>query len=148
MLYWLYTDGQRALSALLIPLLCLTLILPIVLSLVLGRGIQRSESGGQTTAIGWRKLFMFFTFVVVMLAVTALYVTVTRGIALARSTGGKPLTSEFLIFLTGGPAWISPQRLLLLGSLCLMLNFFSLPILRETARNAAPLPQRIHPRPH
>src|SRR5258708_19746 len=143
MLYWLYPEGQRALSALLIPLLCLTLILPIVLSLVLGRGIRRSESGGQTWAIGWRKLFMFFTFVVVMLAVTALYVTVTLGIALARSTGGKPLTSEFLIFLTGGPAWISQQRLLLLGSLCLMLNFFSVALLREMVRNGGWLRERI-----
>src|SRR5579871_3739570 len=117
MLYWLYTDGQRALSAWLIPLLCLTPILPILLSLILGRGIQRSEDGGQATALGWRKLFMVFTFVVIMLAVTALYLTLTRGIALARSTSPKPLTNEVLIFLTGGPAWISPQRLLLLSSL-------------------------------
>src|SRR5260370_24288034 len=135
MLYWLYTDAERLLSPLLVPLLCLTLLLPIVLSLVLGRGIQRSQDGGQASAIGWRKPFMLLAFVVVMLAITALYLSVTRNISLARSVGGKPLPNAFLLAVAGGPASISHQRLLLLGRLCLFLNFLSVATLRELGRN-------------
>src|SRR5258708_8729349 len=144
MLYWLYTDAERFLSPFLAPLLCLTLLLPIVLSLVLGRGIQRSQDGGQASAIGWRKPFIFLTYVVIMLTISALYLSVTRNIALARSVGGKPLTNEFLLAIAGGPATISHQRLLLMGSLCLFLNFISLAMLRELVRNGGRLRQRIH----
>jgi len=46
MLYWLYTDGQRFLSPFLPILLCLTPLLPVILSLVLG-------PGHSTVARGW-----------------------------------------------------------------------------------------------
>ncbi len=143
MLYWLYTDGQRWLSPFLVPLLCLTPILPVMLSLVLGRGIQRSQSGGRDSAIGWRKLLVLLTYIVIILALTTLYLSVTRNFALARSTAGKPLTNGFLLAVTGGPTSINKQRLLLIGSLCLFVDFIAVVTLRDLVRNGGWLRERI-----
>ena len=43
MIYWLFTDGRDLLATLLIPLLCLSVILPVLTLIRLGASIQRSQ---------------------------------------------------------------------------------------------------------
>jgi hypothetical protein len=54
MLYWLFTNGREILSSLITPLLCLSLLMPLIVSAIMGAGIQRSsEIQGD---LGWRNL--------------------------------------------------------------------------------------------
>ena len=43
MLYWLFTNGRDILSSLITPLLCLSLFMPLIVSAIMGAGIQRSS---------------------------------------------------------------------------------------------------------
>ena len=53
MIYWLFTEGRELLSSFLIPLSCLTLLMPLVVSAVFGAGIQRS--GEVQSLSGWKR---------------------------------------------------------------------------------------------
>ncbi len=143
MFYWLYTQVQPMLAGLFLPLLCLTLVLPIVLSLILGRGIQRSDEGSQMTAPGWRVLVQFATFVVVMAGISAIYLSVTHGVALQPRSGAKQPTSEFLLLLAGGPDNIAKNKLLTLGIFWFFLMGIACLVLREGVRNGGWLRERI-----
>src|SRR5579859_2791612 len=125
MFYWLYTQAQPVFSSVFLPLLCLTFILPVVLSLVLGRGIQRSDEGSQMTAPGWRALAQLITFFVVVAAVDTLYLSITRGAALSPRAGAKQPTNEILLLLAGGPDTINKSKLLSLGMFALFLTLMT-----------------------
>ena len=47
MFYWLFTDGRALLGGWIAPLLCLTLLAPILVSAMMGVGIQRTSSPQQ-----------------------------------------------------------------------------------------------------
>jgi len=67
--YWLFTDGRELLGSLLVPLSCLTLLLPLLASAVLGAGIRRSSEG--LAARGWKRGLTLLTHFIALLGVTA-----------------------------------------------------------------------------
>jgi len=73
MLYWLFTDGRIALQSLLAPLLCLTLVVPLITAALLGVGIQRSHDDEALSHL--QRLARWMTYNCVLLGVTALYLT-------------------------------------------------------------------------
>src|SRR5258708_16460063 len=143
MLYWLYTSAASTLSCLLIPTLCLSAILPVALAYLLGRGIQRTNTGSQTTAAGWRKVLMIFTYLTLILALTGLYVVLTKGVAVVPRIGGKPFTNPILLAITGGPGSVDKVRLLIVGSGVLFLDLIACMLLREAVRNGGWLREKI-----
>ena len=79
MFYWLFTEGRVLLGGCLAPLLCLTLTAPIVVSAGLGAGIQRtSEAQG---AVGWKRGAKLFAHLIVVLGVSAVYLTLLGDMA-------------------------------------------------------------------
>src|SRR5689334_12501934 len=141
MFYWLYTSGFDLLRNCLIPLICLSAVMPLMLSLMLGRGIQRSDQAGQTSAIGCRRLLLFVTYVVVNLASISLYLALTRNLAIARLTR-RATTNSIILALAGGPASIDPMRLFMAGVLLLFVCFTVSLVLREAVRNGGWLRER------
>jgi hypothetical protein len=53
MFYWLFTEGRALLGGCLAPLLCLTLMAPIMVSAILRAGIQRTSEKEGTS--GWKR---------------------------------------------------------------------------------------------
>lgn len=142
MLYWLYTAGHSALSVFLILLIPLTLIMPIVLCFVLGRGIQRANEGTRVVAAGHGRKMVLFTFVVVNATVLILCTVFLSGGAVLRRVGRETVSGVMLI-VSGGPSWIDHQRLLMfaliMGIACLITSI----VLQANVRNGGPLREQI-----
>lgn len=139
MLYWLFTDGREFLSSLLLPLLCLTLLLPPLVSAAFGAGIQRSESND---GHGWQRVALVCTFVVVLLGITAIYLTLLGDLAI-QPARGRQTTSAVIQIVVGAPRNINMLRLFLFG---IMLTFAWLVIsigLHNGIRNGGWLRERI-----
>lgn len=112
MIYWLFTDGREFLGGLMAPLLCLTLILPLLTGAMLGAGIQRSrESAGKS---GWKRGLTLLTHASVLLSVTALYI-MGLGDAAIQPARGRQSASDFIRALTGAPDRVHHMRLFLFG---------------------------------
>jgi hypothetical protein len=142
MLYWLYTDGRSILDSLWMPLVCLSVLMPLVLSLSLGRGIQRSDEGSQVTAVGWRRFLRVITFAVVILAATVAYLSLTHGLAV-RPRVGKQTANSVILLIAGGPNSIDKLRLFMFGVVWLFLMLMICLTLREGIRNGGWLRERI-----
>jgi hypothetical protein len=110
MLYWLFTTGRGIAAELIFPLLCLTALMPLIASAMLGVGIQRT-SEPQTTR---REVIRLLAFVIVLAGITALYVTLLGDLAV-QPARGRQTTNGFIRALTGGPNHIDRQRLFLFG---------------------------------
>src|SRR5438270_526250 len=130
MFYWLYTGGVDLLRNCLLPLICMSAMMPILLSFMLGRGIQRSDQAGQTSAVGWRRLLLLITYGAVNLAAISLYLALTRNLAIARLTH-RATTSSIILTLAGGPAGVDPMRLFVSGVLLLFVCFTVSLVLHE-----------------
>jgi len=116
MFYWLFTEGRSLLQGLLAPLICLALMLPLILSALLGAGIQRTSLAKPFG--DWSSIGRLLTHSMVSLAVLALLLLVMGASALQPARGRQ--TSNALIrFLSGGPDRIQHTRLVLFGSLML-----------------------------
>jgi len=111
MLYWLFTDGRALLGSCSAPLLCLTVIAPVLVAGLLGAGIQRSD---EHSPLRRRRLYLSTVYVLVNLGVTAAYVSLFSNAALSRQAG-KSTVNAFVLFLTGAPPTISALRLFLMG---------------------------------
>jgi len=142
MLYWLYTAGHSALSVFLIPLIPLTLIMPVVLCFVLGRGIQRANEGTRVVAAGHGRKTVLLTFVVVNATVLILCTVFLSGGAVLRRVGRETVSSAMLI-VTGGPAWIDHQRLLMFALITGMACVITSVVLQANVRNGGPLREQI-----
>ena len=116
MLYWLFTAGREFLSSLLLPLMCLTLVLPLLVSAAFGAGIQRSESNERRT---WQLVALVSTYALVLLGITALYLTLLDDLAI-QPARGRQTTSAVIQFIVGAPRNINTLRLFLFG---IMLTF-------------------------
>src|SRR6185369_9115051 len=97
MLYWLFTEGRDLAYQFIWPLLCLSLLAPILLSAVLGAGVRRSTAESEFT--GWKQLMRIVTYLILLLAVTAVYLILLSDHALAY---GRPAESHFIQFIVGG----------------------------------------------
>lgn len=108
MFYWLFTDGRELLGSLLVPLSCLTLLLPLVASAVLGAGIRRSSEG--LAARGWKRGLTLVTHFIVLLGVTAIALSLLGDLAV-QAAHGRRTSNAFIRALAGGPGNIDPLRL-------------------------------------
>ena len=103
MFYWLFTDGRALLGGCLAPLLCLTLLAPILVSAMMGAGIQRTSSPQQ--AMGWKRGAKLFAHLIVLLGVSAIYLALLGDMAVQIARGRQPANG--VIQLLAG----APQRL-------------------------------------
>ena len=140
MIYWLFTDGRELLSSLLIPLLCLTPLTPLVVSALLGAGIQRTSEGQRLS--GWKRGAKLFAHAIVLLGVSALYVTLLGDMAV-QPVRGRQTANGFVQLLTGAPSNVDATRLFLFGMLLLMLGFFVTIGLHSGIRNGGWLRERV-----
>jgi hypothetical protein len=111
MMYWLFTDGRALLGGLLAPLLCAAPALTLLTAALLGVGIRRtSDEPARPSRMG--RALLAVTFACVLLAVAALFVTLTGALALRRG-GGR--TSAVIALLAGAPPGIDRLRLVVFG---------------------------------
>jgi type IV secretory pathway TraG/TraD family ATPase VirD4 len=115
MFYWLFTEGRALLSALMFPLIVLALIVPLWFAASLGTGIRRSAGGGSLHTIGSARFGQLLCFLVPTLAITAVYVTVLSGTALARPTTRQAPLNGMMSVIVGGTGNINQSRLMILG---------------------------------
>ena len=114
MIYWLFTEGRTILSGMLFPLLCLSVSMPLVVSALLGAGIQRTSELRNPSV--WKQWLTRFTYAVVLLSITSLYVMLLTDQAI-QPMRGRPSTNALVRTLAGGPNTIDQQRLFTFGML-------------------------------
>ena len=117
MLYWLFTDGRGFLSSLITPLLCLSLFMPLIVSALMGAGIQRSSQIPGDS--GWKHTAKWVTIATVLLAVTTIYLMFVGDMAI-QPIRGKSTANSFIRLLVGGSENIHHMRLFMFG---MMLGF-------------------------
>ncbi len=121
MFYWLFTEGRALLGGCLAPLLCLTLLLPIIVSALLGAGIQRTSDSQR--GMGWKRGAQLLTYGVVLIGVSTLYLTLLANMAV-QPMRGRQVTSGFVQLLNGAPPNVNAMRLFMFGMILIMLWFF------------------------
>ena len=140
MFYWLFTEGRALLGGLLAPLLCLTLTAPIMVSAMLGAGIQRTSEVQGTT--GWKRSAKLLAHLIVVLGVSAIYLTLLGDMAV-QPLRGRQSTSGFVQFLTGAPPNVNAMRLFMFGMMLVMLWFFLSIGLHTGIKNGGWLRERV-----
>jgi hypothetical protein len=140
MFYWLFTDGRALLGGCLAPLLCLTLLAPIVVSAMMGAGIQRTSSPQQ--AISWKRGAKLFTHLIVLLGVSAVYLALLGDMAV-QTARGRQTTNGLIQLLAGAPPNINATRLFMFGMMLVMLWFFVTIGLHSGIKNGGWLRERV-----
>ena len=140
MIYWLFTDGRAVLSGLIAPLLCLSLLMPLIVSALLGAGIQRSSE--MESISGWQRGLKLFTHVIVLLGVTALYLTLLGDFAI-EPVRGRQATHALVRAIVGGPDNIQHMRLFMFGVMWLFVSFVVTLGLHNGVRNGGWLHERV-----
>jgi type IV secretory pathway TraG/TraD family ATPase VirD4 len=140
MFYWLFTEGRALLGGCLAPLLCLTLTTPIMVSAMLGAGIQRTSEAQGTS--GWRRGAKLFAHLIVLLGVSAVYLTFLGDMAV-QPMRGRQTTNVFVQILTGAPPNINAMRLFMFGMMLVMLWFFLTIGLHSGIKNGGWLRERV-----
>jgi type IV secretion system protein VirD4 len=140
MFYWLFTEGRVLLGGCLAPLLCLTLIAPLLVSAMLGVGIQRT--GEAQGAAGWKRAAQFLVYGIVNLGVTAVYL-ILLGDRAVQPPRGRHTTNSLVQFLTGAPSNVDMMRLFLFGMMLVVLWFFLTIGLHSGIRNGGWLRERV-----
>lgn len=139
MFYWLFTEARTALNNLLLPLTCLTLTTPLVISTMMGVGIQRASDKHASRLNRGLKLF---THAVVILGVTAIYLTVLGDTAI-QPYRGRQNTSALIHALTGAPPNINTMRLFIFGTMLIMVWVFVSIALHNGIKNGGWLRERV-----
>jgi hypothetical protein len=140
MFYWLFTEGRTLLGGCLAPLLCLTLLAPILVSAMLGAGIQRTSDPQQAT--GWKRGAKLFAHIIVLLGVSAIYLTVLGDMAL-QTARGRQMTNGFILMLAGAPPNINATRLFLFGIMLVFVGFVVTLGLHSGIKNGGWLRERV-----
>jgi type IV secretory pathway TraG/TraD family ATPase VirD4 len=140
MFYWLFTEGRTLLGGCLAPLLCLTLTAPIMVSAMLGAGIQRT-SEAQGTA-DWKRGAKLFAHLIVVLGVSAIYLTFLGDMAV-QPLRGRQSTNSFVQLLTGAPPNVNAMRLFMFSMMLVMLWFFLTIGLHSGIKNGGWLRERV-----
>jgi type IV secretory pathway TraG/TraD family ATPase VirD4 len=140
MLYWLFTDGRAILSSLITPLLCLSLLMPLIVSAIMGAGIQRSsEIQGDS---GWKLTVKWLTIAVVLLAVTAIYLVLLSDMAI-QPARGKTTGNNFVRLIVGGPENIHHMRMFMFGMMLCFLWMVVTIGLQSGIKNGGWLRERV-----
>lgn len=140
MFYWLFTEGRALVGGCLAPLLCLTFSAPIMVSAVLGAGIQRTNETQGTS--GWKRGAKFFTHIIVLLGVSAVYLMLLGDMAVQPLRGRQPING-FVQLLTGAPPNVNAMRLFMFGMMLFMLWFFLTIGLHSGIKNGGWLRERV-----
>ncbi|MEO8613261.1 MAG: hypothetical protein ABI690_35550, partial [Chloroflexota bacterium] len=140
MFYWLFTEGRTLLGGCLAPLLCLTLTAPIMVSAMLGAGIQRTSEAQGTS--GWKRGAKLFAHLIVGLGVSAVYLTLLGDMAV-QPLRGRQSTNGFVQLLVGAPPNINAMRLFMFGMMLVMLWFFLTIGLHSGIKNGGWLRERV-----
>ncbi len=140
MFYWLFTEGRALLGGCLAPLLCLTLLLPIIVSALLGAGIQRTSDS--QLGMGWKRGAQLLTYCVVLMGVSTIYLTLSDKMAV-QLIRGRQTTSSFVQLLNGAPPNVNAMRLFLFGIMLVMLWFFVTIGLHSGIKNGGWLRERV-----
>ncbi|MCA0453937.1 MAG: type IV secretory system conjugative DNA transfer family protein [Chloroflexi bacterium] len=140
MFYWLFTGGRALLGGCLAPLLCLTLLAPVIVSAILGAGIQRTNEAQGTS--GWKRAAKFFAHLIVLLGVSAVYLMFVGNMAV-QPLRGRQSPTGFVQFLTGAPSNVDAMRLFLFGMILVMLWFFVTIGLHSGIKNGGWLRERV-----
>jgi type IV secretory pathway TraG/TraD family ATPase VirD4 len=140
MFYWLFTEGRALLGGCLAPLLCLTLTAPLVVSAVLGAGIQRaSEVQGIS---GWKGGAKLLAHLIVLLGVSAVYLTLLGDMAV-QPLRGRQTANGFVQILTGAPPNVNAMRLFLFGIMLVFVGFVVTLGLHSGIKNGGWLRERV-----
>jgi type IV secretory pathway TraG/TraD family ATPase VirD4 len=140
MFYWLFTEGRTLLGGCLAPLLCLTLTAPIAVSAMLGAGIQRTSDGQQ--AAKWKQGAKLIAHVIVLLGMTAVYLTLFGDMAVQTSRG-RQAVNGFIQLLTGAPPNVNVMRLFLFGIMLVFVGFVITLGLHSGIKNGGWLRERV-----
>lgn len=140
MLYWLFTDGRDILSNLLTPLLCLSLFMPLIVSALLGAGIQRSSE--VHSDLDWKRIAKWLTTIIVLLGVTTIYVMLLSDMAI-QTVRGKTTSNSFIRLMAGGPENIHHMRLFMFGMMLCFLWMIVTIGLHSGLKNGGWLRERV-----
>ncbi|MBZ0293674.1 MAG: type IV secretory system conjugative DNA transfer family protein, partial [Anaerolineae bacterium] len=140
MIYWLFTEGRAILSSLLAPLMCLTLLMPLVVSAIFGAGIQRSSETQSTS--GWKRGAKLVTHGIVLLGVTTLYLALLGDMAI-QPVRGRPTTNAVIRAIAGGPDNIQHMRLFTFGAMLVFVGFIVTLGLHNGIKNGGWLRERV-----
>lgn len=140
MFFWLFTEGRTLLSGCLAPLLCLTLLTPIIVSALLGAGIQRTTD--LQRRMGWKRGAQLLVYIVVLLGISTIYLTLLGNMAI-QPMRGRQTTSSFVQLLNGAPPNVNAMRLFLFGMILIMLWFFVTIGLHSGIKNGGWLRERV-----
>jgi len=111
MLYWLFTSGREIAVYLFIPLLCLTLILPVIYAVVQGVGVRRAD---ENTSLKRGRALRVSSHLALSGTLVAAFSLVARDIAIQQMRQQQE-TGTVLELLVGTPSNINPQRVLYFG---------------------------------
>jgi type IV secretory pathway TraG/TraD family ATPase VirD4 len=140
MFYWLFTEGRALLGGYLAPLICLTITAPIIVSAVLGAGIQRtSEAIGVS---GWKRGAKLLAHLIVLMGVSAVYLTLLGDMAV-QPLRGRQTANGFVQFLTGAPPNVNAMRLFLFGIMLVFVGFVTTLGLHSGIKNGGWLRERV-----
>ena len=140
MIYWFFTDGREVLSSLLIPLSCLTLLMPLIASAVFGAGIQRSSE--LQSISGWKRGLKLFTYATVLIGITAIYLMLAGNFAI-ELVRGRQYPNTFVRVVAGGPDNIDHMRLFGFGMMLIFLWVIVIIGLNSGLKNGGWLRERI-----
>lgn len=140
MIYWLFTEGRAILSSLTAPLLCLTLLLPLVVSAIFGAGIQRSSETQSTS--GWKRGVKLFTHGILLLGVATLYLCLLGDVAI-QPVRGRQATNAVIRAIVGGPDNIQHMRLFMFGVMLVFVSFIVTLGLHNGIKNGGWLRERV-----
>jgi len=140
MFYWLFTEGRALLGGCLAPLLCLTFTAPIIVSAILGAGIQRASEPQQV--MGWKRTAKILVQIVVLLGLSAVYLILLGDMAV-QPARGRQTANGFIQVLTGAPKNVDTMRLFMFGAMLMMLWFFAFLGLNSGMKNGGWLRERI-----
>ena len=116
MIYTLFTEGRTMLSAFIIPLTCLTLIAPTLVTVMLGAGIQRTDDHEPQRPL-WLK---WSAILIAVIGVTAIYLYAVGDSAI--QTAPRRGSVSNLHQLLGTPSNIDAQRLLVFSLILIFLQ--------------------------
>jgi len=143
MFYWLFTQGRALLAPLVLPLLCVSFIVPSAFVALLGIGIQRRANGKPLQTYGALHILRMLAFIAPNIGATAAFVTLFGDLAVIRATTRQAPLSGVLAVLVGGTSRINTSRLMIMGfGLCCVLLFLNMALWQGT-RNGGWLRERL-----